>query len=205
MQSVPPALTAAAGMDAFTHAMEAYLSTIATPRTDTDAIEAARLIFENLPRAFRQGSDLQARQAMAVAAYKAGRAFTRASVGYVHAISHQLGARYGTPHGLGNAIVLPYVLEFYQPVVNSRLARLAVELGWGTFGEDQAVLALKAMNHIVELNNKLQIPRTLAGLQLEDIPALARGALREALLNYPVPRHMTRRDCEQLLRSLLPA
>jgi alcohol dehydrogenase class IV len=204
MRSVPPGLTAAAGMDAFTHALEAYLSTIATPQTDTDAIDAIHLILDNLPRAYRQGSDLQARECMSVAAYRAGRAFTRASVGYVHAISHQLGAFYGTPHGLGNAIVLPFVLEFYQPLIDARLARLAVELGWGSFGEDQASLAGKVMKHIVALNAKLQIPRTVPELQQQDIPAIARGALREALLNYPVPRHMSARDCERLLQSLLP-
>lgn len=205
MRSVPPALTAASGMDALTHALEAYLSTIATPRTDADAIEAIRLIMENLPRAFRQGSDLHARETMSVAAYKAGRAFTRASVGYVHAISHQLGAFYGTPHGLGNAIVLPYILEFYEPVVRNRMARLGVELGLGTFNQDKALVTRKVLEHISALNKKLKIPLTVEDLKAEDIPAIARGAMKEALSSYPVPRHLTRRECEDLLREMLPA
>ena len=114
MTSIPPALTAATGMDALTHAIEAYISTIATAETDRDALEAIRLIVDNLPKAYEDGEDLAAREAMAIASYKAGAAFTRASVGYVHAVSHQLGAFYGTPHGLGNAIVLPHVIEFSE-------------------------------------------------------------------------------------------
>lgn len=205
MQSIPPALTAATGMDALTHALEAYLSTIATPETDQDSIEAIHLIFENLPTAFSDGSNLQAREAMSLAAFKAGKAFTRASVGYVHAISHQLGAHYGTAHGLGNAIVLPHVIEFYQPVAKSRLARLAVELGLGTFAEDKTDLAQKMLSAISVLNQQLGIPDKVPGLLEADIPGIARGALREALLNYPVPRHLTRSDCEELLHTLLPA
>lgn len=205
MQSIPPALTAATGMDALTHALEAYLGTIATPETDRDSIEAIRLIFENLPTAFSDGSNLQAREAMSIAAFKAGRAFTRASVGYVHAISHQLGAHYGTAHGLGNAIVLPYVVEFYLPVAESRLASLAVELDLGTVDEDEADLALRMLDAISELNKQLGIPEKAPDLLEADIPDIARGALKEALLNYPVPRHLTRSGCEDLLRSLLPA
>lgn len=205
MQSVPPALTAATGMDALTHALEAYLSTIATPETDQDAIEATRLIFENLPTAFSDGSNLQAREAMSMAAFKTGRAFTRASVGYVHAISHQLGAHYGTAHGLGNAIVLPYVVEFYLPVAGSRLARLAVDLDLGTFAEDKTELAQKMLDAISALNRQLGIPEKAPDLLEADIPDIARGALKEALLNYPVPRHLVRSDCEELLRTLLPA
>ena len=204
MQSIPPALTAATGMDALTHALEAYLSTIATPESDKDAIEAARLIFENLPTAFSDGSNLQAREAMSLAAFKAGKAFTRASVGYVHAISHQLGAHYGTAHGLGNAIVLPYVVEFYLPVAKTRLARLAVELGLGTFDEDKTDLAQKVLDGISALNEQLGIPEKAPDLREADIPGIARGALKEALLNYPVPRHLIRSDCEELLRTLLP-
>ena len=205
MQSIPPALTAATGMDALTHALEAYLSTIATPETDQDAIEAIRLVFENLPTAFSDGSNLQAREAMSLAAFKAGRAFTRASVGYVHAISHQLGAHYGTAHGLGNAIVLPYVVEFYLPVSTSRLARLAVELGLGTLAEDKTDLAQKMLDGISALNEQLDIPEKVPDLMEADIPGIARGALKEALLNYPVPRHLIRSDCEELLHNLLPA
>lgn len=205
MESIPPAMTAATGMDALTHAIEAYMSTISTSETDRYAIEAIQLIFEFLPRACEDGSDLEAREAMSIASYKAGKAFTKASVGYVHAISHQLGAYYGIPHGLGNAVVLPHVLEFSKEAAAPRLATLAVKAGLGKSSEGEAALAQKFVDHISQLNTQLDIPQTAAGLLEEDLPGIARGALKEALLNYPVPRHMTRLDCEQLLGGLLPA
>lgn len=205
MESIPPAMTAATGMDALTHAIEAYMSTISTSETDRYAIEAIQLIFEFLPRACQDGSDLEAREAMSIASYKAGKAFTKASVGYVHAISHQLGAYYGIPHGLGNAVVLPHVLEFSKEAAAPRLATLAVKAGLGKSSEGEAALAQKFVDHISQLNTQLDIPQTAAGLLEEDLPGIARGALKEALLNYPVPRHMTRLDCEQLLGGLLPA
>lgn len=131
MLSVPPALTAATGMDALTHAVESYIGTLGDEASDALAEEAIQLIFEHLPRACANGQDVVARDAMALASYKAGHSFTRASLGYVHAISHQLGARYGVPHGLGNAIVLPLVVEFSSIRVQPKLARLAVLLGLG--------------------------------------------------------------------------
>ncbi len=202
MAGIGPDLTAATGMDALTHAIEAWVSTISTPETDRYALEAIQLILEHLPRACDNGSDLEAREAMAIASYKAGRAFTQALVGYVHAISHQLGAYYGVPHGFGNAILLPKVLAFSQGAARSRLAQLAVETGVAESGGDEAAQAQAFVDHIESLNRRLGIPETVAELQDKDIAAIARGATREALLSYAVPRHMTRRDCEQLLRSL---
>ncbi len=203
MEGLSPALTAATGMDALTHAIEAYISTISTPETDRFAEEAIGLILEHLPRACANGSDLEAREAMAIASYKAGRAFTRASVGYVHAISHQLGAYYGIPHGLGNAIVLPEVLQFSKAAAGSRLARLSILTGLGESSDPETVLAQKFVDHIRNLNRQLAIPSTVAELEECDIPGIARGALKEALLNYPVPRQMGRVDCEELLQGLL--
>ena len=202
MEGLGSDLTAATGMDALTHAVEAWISTISTPETDRYALESIQLILEHLPRACENGSDLEAREAMAIASYKAGRAFTQALLGYVHAISHQLGAYYGIPHGLGNAIVLPKVLAYSQGPARSRLAQLAVETGLGEASDDEAALAQAFVDHIVALNRRLGIPATVTELRDEDIPQIAQGALHEALLNYPVPRHMGRRDCEQLLQSL---
>ena len=205
MASIPATMTAATGMDALTHAIEAYLSTISTPETDRNAIEAIQLIFEFLPMACKDGSNLEAREAMSIASYKAGKAFTKAFVGYVHAISHQLGAYYGIPHGLANAVVLPHVIEFSREAAAPKLAILAVKTGLGESSEGEAVLAQKFVDHISQLNAQLEIPQFAMELKEEDIPAIARGALKEALLNYPVPRHMTRLDCEQLLGGLLAA
>ena len=205
MTSIPPALTAATGMDALTHAIEAYISTIATSETDRDALEAIRLIVDNLPKAYEDGEDLAARVAMAIASYKAGAAFTRASVGYVHAVSHQLGAFYGTPHGLGNAIVLPHVIEFSKDAARGKLARLATELGLGTSVEAEQDLAAKVAPRIRALNKRLGIPDVALDLQKNDIRAIARGARKEALMNYPAPRHMSLSECEGLLHGLLAA
>jgi alcohol dehydrogenase class IV len=202
MEGIGAELTAATGMDALTHAIEAWISTISTPTTDRYALESIKLILEFLPRACEDGSDLEAREAMAIASYKAGRAFTQALVGYVHAISHQVGAHYGTPHGLGNAVILPKVLAFSKGPAQSRLARLAVETGLGEAGDDEAALAQAFIDNIVELNKRLGLPDCIAEVSEEDIPAMAKGATREALLNYAVPAHMGRRDCEELLRSL---
>jgi alcohol dehydrogenase len=203
MEKLSPAMTAATGMDALTHAIEAYISTISTATTDRYAEEAIELILKHLPRAFENGSDLEAREAMSIASYKAGRAFTLAALGYVHAISHQLGALYGIPHGLGNAIVLPEVLAFSLPAAAPRLARLARITGLGDDQESEQKLAKKFVDHIRKLNAQLAIPAEIAELDDKDIPIIAKGALREALLNYPVPRHMGRVDCEKLLRGLL--
>lgn len=203
MENLSPSMTAATGMDALTHAIEAYISTISTRTTDRYAEEAVQLIFEHLPRACKNGSDLEAREAMSIASYKAGRAFTQASLGYVHAISHQMGAYYGTAHGLGNAIILPQVLDISCEAATPALARLAVLVGLGQASEDKAVLARKFVKSVRDLNREIGIPATIAALRQEDIAAIASGAQKEALFNYPVPQHMGRAQCEELLRSLL--
>ena len=131
---MPRPITAATGMDALTHAVEAYVNRWPHAETATHCVSATRMIFANLPRAYAHGDDLAAREAMAVAAFYAGLAFTKAYVGYVHAFSHKIGGMYGVPHGLGNAITLPYVLDFLldEPSVQQRLAELAVAIGAGS-------------------------------------------------------------------------
>ena len=131
MVGLPPHVTAATGMDALTHAIESHLSTLATPATRALSVAAARAIFRDLPRACEDGRDIDARQSLAVASCLAGLAFTRASVGYVHAIAHQLGPLYHLPHGYLNAIVLPYVLDFYMDGAASRMAELVRAAGSG--------------------------------------------------------------------------
>lgn len=205
MLSVPPALTAATGMDALTHAIEAYIGTNGSSETDKKALEAVILIFENLPKVFSNGSDVVAREAMSLASYKAGQAFTKASLGYVHAISHQLGTHYGMPHGLGNAIVLPYVLKFSKVEARHKLAKLALALKLGTVDDGETVLSEKMIDAVSELNAQLDIPTKADDLKESDILSIAKKAQKEALLNYPVPRHMTIFECQKLLGELLPA
>lgn len=204
MRGLPAPVTAATGIDALTHAVEAFLGNWATPYTDGLALAAVGMIFANLRVACTQGSDLQARENMALASTFAGMAFTRANVGYVHAIAHQFGGRYHTPHGLANAIVLPHVLRFSAPAVTGRLAQLAERASLGRPGDDRAALADRFIEGVEALNRDIGIPTHLAALQEADIPALAKAALHEAHTGYPVPRYMNQGECEALIRSLLP-
>ena len=125
MLGLPQPITAATGMDALTHAVESLVARTSKPQTERWALSAIQLIFTNLPRAYADGSDVEARRAMALASFYAGLAFTRTSVGYVHAFAHTFGAYYRTPHGLANAIALPHVLEFSQEQARAPLARMA--------------------------------------------------------------------------------
>ena len=204
MTGLPPAVTAATGMDALTHAVEAFLGQWATEATDRMALAAVGLVYENLRAAFRNGKDLEARERMSLAATYAGLAFTRANVGYVHAIAHQLGGRYHTPHGLANAMLLPHVLRFLSPAVTKRLAQLALAARVGSAKERPSVLARKFLESVEKLDRDLGIPQTLDALKAKDIPALAKAACWEADTNYPVPRYMSPEVCEGIIRHLLP-
>ncbi len=204
MVGLPPDITAATGMDALTHAIEAYVGHWGTALTDRLALSAVGMIFESLPVAHVHGHDLAAREKMALASNYAGQAFTRANVGYVHAIAHQLGGLYHTPHGLANAIMLPQVLRFLSPAIQPKLAVLALRAKVGKKTDDEAVLAQKFLNAIDAMNTRLGIPATLDALRDEDVPALARAACREADANYPVPLYMTQAICEAVIRQVLP-
>jgi len=204
MVGLPRHVTAATGMDALTHAVEAFVGQWSNTHTDRMALAAVGLIYGNLRTAYRSGRSLAAREQMSIAATYAGLAFTRANVGYVHAIAHQLGGTYHTPHGLANAIMLPHVLKFLSPAITKRLAVLAVRAGVGREGERAPVLAKKFVNSVEALNRDLGIPLHLDALRAEDIPALAKAACWEADTNYPVPRYMSPKICEGILRQVLP-
>lgn len=203
MTGLPAPMTAATGMDALTHAIEAFISVNASPETDGYALAATRLIMENLPKVMADGSDLVARQHMAQASFYAGLAITKASLGYVHAISHNLGAYYGTPHGVGNAIVLPYVLDYSKDAVASRLATLAEVSELKKGGETDDQLATIFINHIRLMLEAFNIPDKLEALRADDIPNITRCALKEAHYNYPVPKYLDQRACETLLKHML--
>ncbi len=204
MTGLPPHITAATGIDALTHAVESFVGHWATPYTDGMALSAVGLIFENLRTACTDGKNLEAREKMALASTYAGIAFTRANVGYVHAIAHQFGGRYHTPHGLANAIMLPHVLRFSAPAITARLAQLALRAKVGSEDEPEDELAEKFMAAVEQLNRDLNIPPFLAALQEADIPALAASACHEAHTGYPVPRYLTQEGCEALIRLVLP-
>jgi alcohol dehydrogenase len=203
MAGLPPPVTAATGIDALTHAVESFIGQWATEYTEGLSLAAVQMIFANLRTAYTDGSNLVAREKMALASAYAGMAFTRANVGYVHAIAHQFGGRYHTPHGLANAMVLPHVLRYSAPDIVPRLAILAVRAGLGDESERDDDLAEKFMAGVEQLNRDLGIPTTLAALKEKDIAGIARAACAEGE-TYPVPRYMTVKQCEALIRKLLP-
>lgn len=205
MQSMPPGVTAASGMDALTHAVEAYLSTAATAATDAEACAAVKLVFANLPRACSDGDDLPARENMALAAFYAGSAMSRTAVGYVHAIAHQLGRVCGTPHGNANAMVLPEVLSAYGACVHPRLAQLARHVGLAAGGGDDDALAARFIQAISELRSRLDLPLLPRGLKPGALPDIINAALDEAGSVYPVPRYLDAREIGGILKGLLPA
>ena len=204
-RGMPPHITAATGMDALTHAVESYVNRWPHPETAFHAVSAVRMIFANLPRACADGEDLEAREAMLLASYYAGLAFTKAYVGYVHAFSHKVGGMYGVPHGLGNAILLPYVLDFLKdaPLAEQRLAELAVAIGAGRAGESRAALAQRFVERVRKLNRTVGIPDKLAALKAVDVPEVARAAMIEAHRDYPVPKNMRLPEAEALLQRCL--
>ncbi len=190
MLAKPKALTAATGMDALTHAVEAYVSTAATPITDACAEKAIALISQYLRRAVEDGSDLEAREQMAYAQFLAGMAFNNASLGYVHAMAHQLGGFYDLPHGVCNAILLPHVQAFNASVATRQLAGVARCMGVDTQGMSEAEAAEAALQAIRQLSADIRIPANLTelGVKAEDIPTLATNALNDACgLTNPKP------------------
>ncbi len=204
-RGMPPHITAATGMDALTHAVESYVNRWPHAETAFHAVSAVRMIFANLPRACADGNDLAAREAMLLASFYAGLAFTKAYVGYVHAFSHKVGGMYGVPHGLGNAILLPHVLDFLKdaPLAEQRLAELAVAIGAGQASEPRAALAQRFVERVRELNRTVGIPDKLAQLKSADVPEVARAAMIEAHRDYPVPKNMSLVEAEALLKSCL--
>jgi len=204
MTGLPPAITAATGMDALTHAVEAYISRNRTSKTDVEALDATRLIMENLATAVKDGKNVEARQNMALASFKAGVAFTTAGVGYVHAIAHNFGAYYHVPHGLANAIILPRVLDYSKPDCTGRLAKLAEVSGLKKGGESDAQLADAFIARIRAMNQEFGIPTQVDKLREQDIPEITGKALFEAHLYYAVPRYMDRPECEAVIRQMLP-
>ena len=189
-RTLPPALTATTGMDALTHAVEAYIGGSTTKETRRLSLQAVRLVFENIETACRSGDDLTARKNMLHAAHIAGIAFSKSYVGYIHAVAHSLGGQYNTPHGLANAVLLPIGLEIYGPCVYRKLWELGRSTGIVREAGSLQEGAKAFISAIRTLNRKLNIPETLPEIRREDIPAMAAHAAREANPLYPVPRLM---------------
>jgi len=193
--SLPAELTATTGMDALTHAVEAYIGNSTSKKTRALALEAIKLIYNNLYEAYVNGSNREARGNMLRASYLAGCAFTQSYVGYVHAISHTLGGNYGISHGLANAVILPFVLEAYGESVYKKLHELGIAAGVAAAEDNVKCGAKKFIRSIWAMNKKLGIPCGIKGIKQEDIPEMARLAAKEANPLYPVPKIM---DAEEL-------
>lgn len=199
---LPPHITSTTGMDALTHAVEAYIGKSNVKSTEVYAEKATKMIFENIETAYADGKNIEARDAMLKASFYAGQAFTRAYVGYVHAIAHNLGGQYGVPHGLANAIILPYVLEYYGESAHKRLAKLAVIAGVKTDGSDKEK-AEAFIEAIKTLNKNMNIPDKFDMVQEKDIPVIVERALKEGNPLYPVPKIMDKADCEAVIRRMM--
>lgn len=199
---LPPHVTSTTGMDALTHAVEAYIGHCNTAKTRLKAETAVNLIFNNLEKVYADGKDIEARENMLKASFYAGEAFTRAFVGYVHAVAHCLGGKYGVPHGLANAVILPYVLEFYGDTIHKSLARLCDKAQLGFEGSD-AEKAAEFIRQVKRMNKAMNIPDKFDVIKEEDISSIAKIALKEANPTYPVPKLMNQQECEALVRSLM--
>lgn len=202
MVAMPKGLTAATGMDALTHAIEAYVSTAATPITDACALKAISLISDNLRQAVADGSDLQARENMAYAQFLAGMAFNNASLGFVHAMAHQLGGLYDLPHGVCNAVLLPHVQRFNAKVSSPRLRDVAKAMGIKVCGLDAEQGAGAAISAIEHLAVAVGIPAGLAelGARMQDVPLLAENALKDAC-GVTNPRTASQAEIEAIFRA----
>lgn len=201
--TLPPALTATTGMDALTHAVEAYIGRSTTGETRSLAKKAVRLIFENAERACRNGDDAEARRNMLLASYYAGNAFSKSYVGYIHAVAHSLGGQYNIPHGLANSVLLPYGLEMYGKAVYGKLHELAIAAGIAEEKETPEAAAKRFIAAIRGMNERMGIPDRLSGIRREDIPAMAAYADREANPLYPVPVLMDAKELEMLYTAVM--
>lgn len=200
--NLPQGITASTGMDALTHAIEAYIGRSGSKITDELSLKAVKMIFENLEKAYKDGHNITARENMLLASNYAGKAFTRAFVGYVHAIAHSLGGLYNVPHGLANAVILPYVLQFYDASIYKKLAHVAVYCGLGRDNEEEYVLCNRVIDKIKDLNKNMNIPSKIKELKKEDYDEIIKHVLKEANPMYPVPKIMDEEQCREILLKL---
>ena len=201
--SLPPHLTATTGMDALTHAVEAYIGRSTTKETREKALLAVKTIYQNIETAYHDGHNHAAREQMLNAAYLAGFAFSRSYVGYVHAVAHSLGGQYNIPHGLANAVLLPEVLESYGSCIHQKLHMLGCAAGVCTEQDSIKAGAGKFIASIRTLNKSMGIPDFLSGIQERDIETMSVHAAKEANPLYPVPKLMTRKEMEAFYRLML--
>ncbi len=202
--NLPKNITSTTGMDALTHAVEAYIGKSTTRLTRNMSEKAVKLIVENLKTCYDEPHNAEARENMLKASYYAGVSFTISYVGYVHAIAHSLGGQYGTPHGLANAVILPHVLKKFGKTAEKKLATLAKISNVASEGDSVGVASEKFIAYIEDLNKHFDIPTTIADLKEEDIDKLASHAEHEANPLYPVPKLFSKEELKEIYFELLP-
>lgn len=201
--SLPPFITATTGMDALTHAIEAYIGNSTTYGTRMDALKAVELIFENIDTVYTDGKNEEARKKMLHASFYAGCAFTKSYVGYVHAVAHSLGGEYNVPHGLANAVILPLVLEAYGSTIYKKLHKLAIAAGLADKNTPHETAAKAFILAVKEMKKRFEIGDTIESIREEDIPKLAHYADKEANPLYPVPVLMDAKELETFYYQLM--
>ena len=200
---LPPHITSTTGMDALTHAVEAFIGQSNTQQTTAAAEKAIPMIFANLETCYNEPKNLEARGNMLTASFYAGIAFTQAYVGYVHAIAHNLGGFYNVPHGLANAIILPYVLRFYGESVYDKLGYLAELAGLDVAGKTREEKANLFIDEIDAMNQRMNIPKGFDCIKEEDIQTIAERAMLEGNPLYPVPKLMDVEQCKELIHAMM--
>ena len=203
VSGLPVKQVAYTGMDALTHAVEAYIGNSTTIDTRRDALKAVKLIFENIDIAYEHGDNIQARRNMLHASFYAGCAFTKSYVGYVHAVAHTLGGQYNVPHGLANAVLLPFVLESYGDTIHSKLARLALAAGVADSSTPEKEAAHAFIQAVKDMKKRFNIGDTIPEIKEEDIPKLAHYADKEGNPLYPVPVLMDAHELEKFYYILM--
>ena len=198
---LPKEITAHTGMDALTHAVEAYTNRFCSPKTKKAAEDAVRLIYENVLQAYENGEDIKARENMLLASYYAGVAINSNFIGYVHAVAHGIGGLYGVTHGKANAIILPYVLETYGEKSYKKLTQLAEVIGIKANGKEDK--AKQFIESVREMNRRLSIPERIIELQKCDFEEIAKRAVKEGNPTYPVPVIWAEKDFYKLIEKLV--
>lgn len=201
--NLPKTITVYTGMDALCHAIESYASTFAKhfKNDKKEGLEASKMIIDNLEKVYDEPTNFKYRENMAIASYKAGLAFRRISIGYVHNFAHRMGEIYHIPHGLAIAIILPYILEFMLPKASKPLSELAINAKLGSKDEDEITLSNKLINKIKEMNKKFNIPDTIKQIKEEDYPLLVKRILKEGNL-CGNPRLMSKKECIEMLDKI---
>lgn len=204
-EKLPPAITASTGMDAFIHALECYISTKANPFSDALALRAIRLIYRSLPIAYENGSNMEARHDMMIGALFGGMCIAMSGTAAVHALAYPLGGKYKIPHGVSNAMLLPYVMEFNLDAVEDKFVDIATAMGLDVYGLSKKQKAKKVLESIYDLVKKLNIPSDLKqyGVSYDDLDGIAEAACKVTRLLVNNPKKLSKKDIKAIYKRLL--